>query len=430
MVRFLLIWLCALTGLVACVVGLNVFVDPYGILNTPSVAGLTEQKVAAADWPRLAKPYRIEAVHPASLVLGSSNVDVGINPSSDAWPAKDRPVFNLAIDGASPDVQLDFLKHAFVRSSPKLVLIGLSFEDSFEFPSTGRALSATVASQFSYQSRLRVMPDGQPNPSYDHAHLLDLVFATLSFQALSDSISTLLNQNDPGATYQTNLGQNNGGKFGRWARNEGFYSLVMDKDRDKAPQFIRWAKSRQTQVKPVGEAVHFAQAHGARVVVFIMPGYVDKLELFRQAGLTGRFLEWKAEVAATVAQAALGGEPVSLWDFSGYSQYTTEPLPGPGDTKTVMQWTWEPIHFRPALGELLVRRMLGTGGPDDLGQLVTANTLQAQQAEFLQQQEKWVASHPADVARLAEVMASAAQAVCPSSPSQCLPVRPMPLASQ
>ena len=428
MARFLLIWICTLLGLTACVVALTVSVDPYGILGMPPVKGLTGEKVAAADWPRLAKPYLVEAVNPLTLVVGSSTVDIGIDPDSAAWPAADRPVFNLGIDGAGPATQLHFLEHAFVRSNPKLLLIGLSFEDSFVFP-PARVLAA-AASQFSYEPRLRVRSDGQPNPGYGHAYLLDLAFATLSFQALQDSITTLLHQNDPSSGSMTRLGQNSGGQFVRWARNEGFYALVMDKDRAKAPQLLQWAQHSQTQVEPVGAMVRFARAHGAKVVVFIVPSYVDKLEILRQAGLTARMQKWEAEVAATVEQAASGGEAVPLWDFSGYSRYTTEPLPAAGDTHTAMQWTWEPSHFRPALGDLMLQRMLTGGGPEDLGVLITNATLPAQQAAFNRQQEKWVASHPADVGRIAAVMAAAAQVACPDNPTRCVPTPIQPLASQ
>jgi len=418
--RYLATWLLAAFVIAAAVFALTVAVDPYGILGTPRIAGLTADKPSAADRPRLTKPYLVESPPPSgwnTIVMGASNADVGFDPTSPAWPADRRPVFNLAIDGADPDIQARFLQHALVTTHPKLVLIGLTLEDAMVFPVT-RRLSAAASSQYVFESRMRVRPDGTPNPDHARARLEDFAFATFSMQAFTDSVSTLLRQNDPERTQETVQGLNTAGSFARWVRTEGSYSLVMNKDREKTPQLISWSFNPVTTTDGIAAMVRDSRARGAEVVVFIMPGYVDQLEIMRQTGTTPLFERWKQDVARVVEQAA-GNAPVPLWDFSGYSPYTTESLPGPGDTKAPLRWFWEFVHFRAALGDLMVQRMLGSGGPPDFGARVTTASLPDRFAAYATAQQGWVALHPADVARIAQVVDAAAQLVCGTPVSGC-----------
>lgn len=251
------------------------------------------------------------------------------------------------------------------------------------------------------------------------AWLADMTFATLSIQALTDSISTLLRQDKPLDTYQTRQGFNTGGKFLRWAQTEGPYALFMDKDRMKAPDLLRWSLHPMLDINPVGDMIRLAQSQGSRIIVFVVPNHVDEVEIQRQTGIAPQVLAWKAALAAIVEQAALPGQPVPLWDFTGFSRYTTEPLPGPGVTAAQMQWSWEPIHFKPALGDLMIQRMLTDGGPADLGALITSANLPERAAAFDEAQRDWVAAHPADVARIAAVVDSAARMICNTDIAGC-----------
>ena len=417
--RFLRVWAVCLVGFAVATVCLTVGVDPYGVLGTPRITGLTADK-AAADWPRLTKAYMVERVQPATILLGSSNVDVGMDPTSAAWPAAARPVFNLAIDGAGPQTQFEYLQHALATTAPKLVVMGLSFEDALTYPpNPARRLSADNAAQWAYQARLRTLPDGTTNPEHGWARLKDLVFATFSLKAVRDSVLTLMGQRDRFANYQTALGQNSGGKFLRWTQSEGQYSLFLDKDRQKVREFVSWRRTAMTSVSPVGDTIRLAQRHGARVVVFFMPSHVEELELWRQLGMTSHYQAWKAEVAAVVEAA---GNPVPLWDFSGFSPYVTEAVPAAGDLKTMLKWIWEPIHFRPELGTLMVARMLGEAGPADLGVQVTAADLPGRVAAYDAAQRAWVAGHPDDVGRVAVLVDAAERNACRASPGSCVAV--------
>jgi hypothetical protein len=408
MPRFIAFWLIGLIAFMGIVIGVNVVVDPYGVIGAPRIAGFNADKIAAVDWPRVTKPYLVARANPATLVLGTSPADVGFDPESAAWPADLRPVFNLSIDGGSPFQMYRFEQDALAVSKPKLVVISVSMEDSLDFGGP-RHMSDD------FDARLRVSADGKPNPDYRSGVLADYVFATASFKAIGDSLRTVLRQRDPIKTFETPLGQLHGGKFEIWAQTEGFHVLVSDKDHMHAGIDLRWARDPRFNIDALADMIKIAREHGAKVAVVIIPNYIDQIEIRRQTGVTPQFDAWKTRVVELADQADKTMGDVSLWDFSGFSPYTTEPLPEPGDVKTRLRWFWESIHFQPALADLIIQRIMGTG-PEDFGVRLTADNLSADIAAYHDAQAKWVAEHPATVARITRFIA---EANCTDHPDQC-----------
>jgi hypothetical protein len=404
MARYLGIWAASLGALLAAIIALCVTADPYAVIGTPGIRGLTMQKPAAADWPRVTKAYMVARQHPATIVLGNSAADVGFNPASAAWPAAWRPVFNLAIDGGLPITNLRFLQHALASTSPAHVVITINFLECLVFPPQPQA--AATQNQFDFEPRMRVLADGTPNPHFAKARLADIIFSTLSFSAVHDSIETLLHQSDGNETYETASGWNDGGKFRRWAREDGAYGLFTNKDISNIEQYRRWEAAKRLDIDPVAQMVRLARARGADVTVAILPTHVDGLEIRRQMGLQADYDRWKTALVNSVAQAAPGGG-VSIWDFSGYSPYMEEAVPNAGDHVHHFRWFWEPVHFQPELGDLMTARMTGSPSRDDFGVQLTQANLAAQIAAFHAGEASWVAAHKQDVARIAGLIAAA-----------------------
>jgi hypothetical protein len=415
MQRFILTWLLGLIVILGFVVGVNIIIDPYGIVGSPRIDGLNRYKVAAVDWPRVTKPYLITRTDPATLVMGSSPADVGLDPSSAAWPADRRPVFNMAIDGSSPRAQLSFEQHGLAATHPKLVVICLTLEDSLRFEDP--ALDDKTPRKEEFDDRMKATRSGAPNPDYAHGRFEDYLFAVASTRAFMDSLRTVAAQSDPSITYQSPQGYLHAAKFNVWAKTEGFHSLVTDKDERYVGIYLRWARVSYFNIEPLRAMIDAARDRGAQVVVAILPNYADQMEIRRQAGVTDRFDAWKTRVTELVAQAnqADDKDKVTLWDFNGFNRYTTETLPPEGNHVDELQWFWEPVHFRPELGSILIERMMGKG-PDDIGVVLTPENLAADIAAFHDAQDKWVAAHPADVARIARMIADSR---CSTDPSTC-----------
>ena len=348
--RYLAIWAATLATLLIVNIALCVFADPYAILGTPPIAGLTARKPAAAAWPRLSKPTLVARVQPTTLIIGSSTTDIGFDPDCHAWPPTARPVFNFGIDGALPETQLRFLQHALAVSHPTRIIIAANFVDSV----SDHAPAATE----DFDARLRARADGSPNPGYARGRLADLVFATLSFTATLDSLSTLFSQHEPDATIQTAAGWNTGAVFRRWVRQDGAFALFLNKDREKIPQFRRWTHTMFVQTAQTIAMVRAARDHGAQVTLLILPNHTDEMEALHQLGLDQAAQAWKTALFAALPDT-------TIWDFSGATPYTTEALPAPSDRTTQLRWFWEPIHFKSELGDLMIARIFGA--PGDFG---------------------------------------------------------------
>ena len=421
MARFLAIWLGATLAIAAAVLALNLAMDPYGIFGTPRIAGINRDKVAAVDWPRMAKPYLLEMTHPGAVVFGTSPADVGFDPDGPAWPAQFRPVFNMSLDGGGLGELLFYERDVFAVAAPKLVVICVTLEDSVIMPPVepvDGAATLLPAPGADGMLRLRVTQSGQPNPGYRWARLQDALFALFSMQATTDSLRTLITQSDPYRNFESPLGWLSAGKFALWADTEGFYSLVTTKDHDHAAKFLAWSRAPRFYVEQLTEMIALARDHGAEVAVLILPNYADQMEIYRQLGLIGDYERWKSRVVAIVADAAHARGGTTLWDFSGFSHYATEALPAPGDHTSRMRWFWEQIHFQPELGGLMIARITG-GGPPDLGVALTPDNLAQQFATFREAQQAWVASHPGDVERVAGIIAAARREACGAHPAEC-----------
>jgi hypothetical protein len=126
--------------------------------------------------------------------------------------------------------------------------------------------------------------------------------------------------------------------------------------------------------------------------------------MFGAAGLWPAFEDWKRRLTEI---AAGGGETVALWDFSGFSEYSTEMIPGPGDRQTEVRWYWEAGHFKKELGDVVLDRVLlseGTVGPDGFGVRLTPANIDAHLGRVREHRSAFRVARPAFVAEVEELV--------------------------
>ena len=97
----------------------------------------------------------------------------------------------------------------------------------------------------------------------------------------------------------------------------------------------------------------WARDTGLRVILFINPYHADYLLLIEQAGKWPLLEGWKRELVHVAER-----HQVPLWDFNVLEPRTSEPPPAAGDRKTILQWFWEPAHYRKELGDVMLATML------------------------------------------------------------------------
>ncbi|WP_218079547.1 hypothetical protein [Anthocerotibacter panamensis] len=391
--------------LLALVALFNLCVDPYQMYRLVLVDGLNRLKPQMGTHLRLAKAYILTEVRPEGIILGDSRTERALDPDHPGWNPGVQGHYNLALPGGSIYVMLRYFQHAHAVHPLKQVVIGLDL--------TNFGVPQPTEAEFS-EARLWVQPDGS-TPTDPVARwsqtLQDQGAALLSLDSLTASVKTIALQHYPtSATRQLNgldpmsLGpafvQRNGHRFyfrlnasqylGVWSR--GF--TIYDPTTHTSPSLEHFKA-----------LVEFCRREGIDLKVYIHPVHANLLEAFRVHGLWSDVEDWKrfvVQILAADAQTHPAAQPFRLWDFSGYTSVTTEPVPAAGDTTTQMRWYWDSTHYKKALGDLILDRVFGYRDaqrpiPKDFGVLLTPQNLETHLADIRQAQTRYQQTHPAEV---------------------------------
>jgi hypothetical protein len=393
--RFLRMWVVfciMLTGLLAA---FNVVMDPYMLFHVPRMAGFNAHKPAVDTQQKMMKAYEVLQIKPNTLVLGSSRAALGVDGQSPAWPARDRPIYNLALTAGGPYVAHRYLQDVLWRQHISLVVFGLEFE----YFLTPTFVEATGRE---FESRLIVKPDGSVNDDESRQRLRDRFRAALSFDALTDSAVTLA-ANFKGES--SDLLAGNWNWKPRVIAEMGSFPIFALAD----VFWIRWYPGRQRDPRVMADVkaiLDLCESHGTRVILFISPSHADHLEILDLAGHWHAFEEWKRGLAALTAKYrdTNGRSGVTLWDFSGYDSYSTERVP---TDRHVLHWFLDPAHYTKALGDVIVNRIFGEAGTQ-FGVLLTPETIEPHLAAIREQQRLYRERHQADAGRVRDLYNSIA----------------------
>jgi hypothetical protein len=394
--EYLWAWFWWTVLLLGNVVAINVVIDPYGLFRVADVAGVNRVKSQASERGSLFKHVSLERMHPNGLILGNSRAEIGFDPESPAWPPGARPAFNLALPGAGISaVAADFAK-ALRGTTPKLVVVGLDFLDFRVDPSSGDTFKTPV-------------------PGTDSSvELRERVSALLTMNALADSVATVRAQHEPYPTSLTETGFNPKLDYVGIARREGYYALFRQRDQENALAYMRGPKSiLQAGRRPgagfeaVDAIIALARTRSIKLRFVIYPYHAHTLVLFQLTGLWPAYEDWKRELARRI-DAAQGTADVQLWDFTGFSPYADERVPGPGDTRTDLQWYWEAGHFKKALGDVLLGEMFAARVDDERwGHRLTGRGVEERLREQRDARDDYERLHARDVAELRALVAAA-----------------------
>ena len=365
-------------------VALTTIVDPYRLFGTAEIAGWTALKPRIYEQRGIAKTYQLERIVPATLLLGNSRVEIGLDPESAQWPRDSGPVFNAAEGGASLFVAWRRLQEAIAVSPPKVVILGLDFPDFLERPSDPQASLPPPSAD---ERRLLVNRDGLPNPDRPAQIWRDQLAATLTIDGLLDSIITLTDQKPWSSVTMTTHGFNPLHEYRVHVQRSGYYALFAQKNAVYQKQY---GMSRHPDFDDTSRSASFhfldrimllAQEHSFRLILFIPPYHAQYLDILHQAKLWSSFEAWKRALVRTISARSdpLRGS-ITLLDFSGYNQFTTEPVPRQGDLRTEMSWYWESGHYKPALGDEIIARFFGA--KSHFGQELTPSTIDAVLADI------------------------------------------------
>uniref|UniRef100_A0A486XTV2 Uncharacterized protein n=1 Tax=Rheinheimera sp. BAL341 TaxID=1708203 RepID=A0A486XTV2_9GAMM len=316
--------------------------DPYGIYANKD--GAFVRKVAAADKGRTVKPYQALNSAPYTLLVGNSRVEIGM-PAEHAF-YQGKPAYNMGLPGASVSMQYAYAMHAVEHNnSVKQVVIAVDFLD-FTSPADN-IVSATDNS--GWQWRLQGLKSD--NFADKRRYIAERISLLFSLSALTDSVKTLLAQQS-NVNALNRYGFNDGRVYYFHVEHEGFAALYQQKAQEMQQRLSaqQWVFNRQSY--HLGELKHFItrlQKQHIAVYLMINPYQQPYLDMLSQHKLDQHFANWKQQIALLSAQHQL-----PLFDFAISSPLVTHIVDPASKNAEDSPHFWEPAHYRPALGELIL----------------------------------------------------------------------------
>lgn len=393
--RFVTVWALVWIALVGGVVGVNVTMDPYLILGMPRIAGVNRSKPAVDGKRPFMMSYDVLRAAPNTVLVGNSRVEAGLAAENPAWPESDRPVYNLGVPAGSPYVGYRYLQHVMAQHHLSLVVLGLDFEYFLTVEEADRHVR-----EHTFESRLVVTQNGMPNPGWRSQHIRDTFQAVFSLDALSDSVATLTANLSDGTADAVDLGSGDMRIAGSYGAIAGSYTLVVASD---LGTILGWRGKTRNRfaMADLRSILDLCQSHETRLILFMDPAHADELEILDAVGYWKEFEGWKRDIVALIAeyQRSTDPSPIQLWDFTGYDSYSSEAvLTDPHR----LRWYLEPRHYTKALGDAIVRRILGSGDAN-FGTLLTPNNLERHLAVIREQQRLYREHQPADARRVRDL---------------------------
>ncbi len=405
-------------GVLAC----NAFVDPFGMYRSPRIEGLNAYKPEIQHRMRLYKAFEVRRVRPRSLILGTSRTHVGVSCGHEALRRLEAPCYNLAFDGATTLEMFDYLRHAEAVRPLRHVVLGLDAYHLGFAPSFARPDFDPL-----------VLRDGKV-PSWWRFVTGDLRVLG-SLDTLRASVQTVLAQDEAEPSWFSADGQRLGEVFFRRpVENFVRYGprVYFDEiDRLEAGFQTEGATPRRangnderampaslpaaSSLAYVAHIVEFCRLHDIDLRIFITPAHAHQTEIAAAAGGLPAIEEGKRALVRLLAQdaAAHPGQPaVPLFDFSGYSSVTTEPLP-PEGSGAEMRFYWDSSHFKQIVGDYVLDRLFGIAGrqvPADFGTRLTTSNIETALAKQRVAEAAYRRRFPADVASLRALVATALDA--------------------
>lgn len=343
-------WMVAtLLAGVLLVVLFVVVVDPYRLFRLVEIAGVNAVKPSPEHFQSEIKLAGAKALRPATVLMGNSRVDVGIDPDGEQLGAARRPAYNLAIPGTGVGTsreQFEHLREAGVV--PSTLLLGVDFFDFLLDPDSAEAPARPPPTSLAGQ-RWKVE-------------------TLLSLNALLDAVKTLRIQRDPDAGTMTARGFNPLHDYLHFAREDGYHSLFQQRALENARNFSLAphgiARSRgdsSSEWRDLGALLDVAAREKTDMRLIIYPYHAQLMAMMERTGLWPVFEQWKLRLVREVARVngAHPGARIVLWDFSGYGALQCEPIPARGDVVHGTRWYWESGHFKAALGERILATVFG-----------------------------------------------------------------------
>lgn len=357
-------WMLGTTLAVVALVGaVNVVVDPLGVFPSPRIAGFNAVKPYLNHHQEASRWAAARRACADTGIFGNSRAEIGLDPANPLFAEKGLSAFNNALAGTNIGTSLRQL--AWLQSAgcmPRTLIVGVEFIDFFGGPAAGPGTAAIP-----------------PAPAIDGRLLAETVFST---SGLLDSARTIAIQHARYPSTITERGFNPLLEYIPEAALTGQYVMF----RQRAQENLRIWSSKPRHLRPIADQpsanevlldalLTRAGKAGSTTYLVIYPYHAQLRMMTERLGLGDMLSQWKRLVVAEAARHRAAGHRVEVWDFSGISPETREPIPPRDDRTTLLEYYWEGGHFRKALGDRMLANLFGK--ESNFGRRLDENSLEA-----------------------------------------------------
>jgi len=385
--RYVLLAFSAVGLTVLAALALNTAVNPLRVTPAPWTVAALDPYREIDSRIRTSKAGLIRSGRWRVAIFGSSRPALALDPSLPDWRRDD--VVNLSLQAATLPETLAVFRYAASRQPLEIALVGIDAGDLTTPP------IANIATDFA----------GSPFDPQAVAVERELRYL-LGLSTLEESIATL------GRAWAGQPAAHDPHGFRRKADNPvGVRRVTAD---FYVPFAARQAAARRAGAGPdpaelrvLSELISEARCRNIRLFLFLMPTHFSYFAALRSHGdPLPSFADERAAILGLVEQANRipGAQAVEFWDFNTRHPANLEPLPAGDQSSVAMRWWLDPLHAKPALGRIMLGRMLGWPLDDpaaaDYGTPVDRAAADWLAREIDRGIDEYLAANPADAALL------------------------------
>lgn len=378
--RFVKIWLFATLAALVLVVVANALVDLPGAY--PNLHLYSFEPLRYRNGDRVHKAEMARRGGWETIILGSSRARAGFPAQHPLLPPE--RTCNLSVDAARFPELVAIFDYAHHHNSLKRVILGVDLY------------------MFTYGPPwILDFPESRFNPNYApwpyHCKML------LSQAAFSETWAVLRNKiNGYTPPSQAQRGFHEA-SLGKREIQRDLFNRVLH----KMGAGYRLQVLDPSYFELFRHLVSVCREKQIDLQIAILPVHALDIELLYASGRWSDFEKWKTGLANVLAGEKVENK-AGLWDFTGYSGPTTEPIPVDGDVTSRMKYYLESSHFTPALGALVLNEMLGPPGTHEFGVRINSSNLTNHLARILQDRAAFARTNAADIQWVQHIISEAA----------------------
>jgi len=367
-IRFIWLFFTFLSSSMITVGGFNYLINPYGIFNHDLLSNLNHEKPRKDNNDRLFKAVEIINIKPDVVMIGSSRIKQGMNPSNFQLE-QNNAVYNLGINGPNMYEVKRYLKHAIANQpNMKTVIFGVDFFMFNQF----------LDNQPSFEEKRLETRYLIPQDIINTLFSLDALEG--SWETVGASLRRAKTVNDRannGFMPNRNAGDGNN----RWRFESSIRAYYQNHNHYQLSE---------AHLKSFQEVVELCKDNNIELKIFISPSHATQWESIAQTEHWHTFEQWKRELVNITP----------VWDFSGYNTITTEPL------EDIMTYYTDSSHYTESVGNLIIGKMYLDESkeiPEDFGILINLNNIEQHLVNISQDRQVWKTNNEEEMKLINEV---------------------------